>query len=236
MKTIDLIKDMFFPRTCAICGYDASEKYGMALCDDCGEKYESLKFEKCAHCGKISSLCRCEPTFSPAANVSFVHLIKYESDVSKQLIYFIKHKESTALRDFIASDMAEEAKKYFSGRTAVTYAPRSREAIKRYGFDQAREIAFTVSKKTGAEFCDMFVHTKNKTEQKTLGAAARSENAEKSYVLSDKANVDYDTLIIVDDVITTGSTVGKLVALLREYEIGNIVVLTAAKTPYHVSK
>ena len=229
MKIIDAFLNLIFPRTCVGCGANAEARFGYVLCRRCGEEYEKLKTEPCESCGLAQTKCRCRPTASGPARVKYVHLIKYDGDLSKKIIFALKKQNRAVLRRFLAKELAE-ALWSVKGKIDVSYAPRSPSSVREYGFDQSQLLAREVSKLVGGRFVGLFRHRRGGTEQKELGLSARASNAADSYELNDRAFFDADTLLIVDDVITSGNTTGVLCELAGIAGVENIVVLTVAKT------
>ena len=228
MKTVDAVLNLLFPRKCIGCGDGADAEYGYAFCKKCGRNIEVEMSEICPVCHMAQTECRCRPTIG-ADGAVYMHLIPYDSELSKKAVFSLKRKNLTAPRKFFAKRMAELASE--EGFSVVTFAPRSQSALREYGFDQSRMLAKEVARELRASLQTLFVHTKNGGEQKTLGLKERAENAGESYALRRDAKLCGETLIIVDDVITSGSTSSELCRLAKVAGAGKIVVLTAAKTP-----
>jgi len=229
MKIIDEFLNLIFPRTCVGCGANAEARFGYSLCRRCGEEYESLKVEICDGCGKAQTKCRCRPTAVASARVKYIHLIKYDGAFSKKLIFALKRQNRAVLRRYLAKELSN-ALDGANGKVDVSFAPRSASSVKKYGFDQSKLLAKEVSKNIGCGFVELFKHRRGGLEQKELGLDARAENAAESYVLNPRAATDCDTLIIVDDVITSGNTTGVLCELAAVAGAEDIIVLTVAKT------
>ena len=229
MKTIDHVLNLIFPRTCAVCGDAADARSDYALCIYCGNEFEILKSEICPSCLAPQMMCRCRPAFSGGKNVKYAHLIEYKSEFSKKLIFALKRKNSAPLRRFLASELSSLVK-VDKSETEIAFAPRRRASVREFGFDQSKELAAALSKKTGARLVKLFNHRRGGDEQKALGAYERRDNADDSYALSKSALLRGEKLIIVDDVITTGSTVRTLCELASLAGAEDITVLTVAKT------
>lgn len=229
MKTVDYVMNLIFPRTCAVCGDAADARFSYALCLGCGNEFEILKSDICPSCSSPQMMCRCRPVYDGGKNVRYYHLIEYKSDFSKKIIFALKRKNSAPLRRYLASELAALIKTR-GEKAEITYAPRSAAAVRQYGFDQSKELARALSKKTGARLLTLFRHRRGGTEQKELGMTARLDNAADSYILRGGVLLREDKLAIVDDVITTGSTVRTLCELATLAGAGDVIVLTVAKT------
>lgn len=233
---IDFILGFFAVRKCAVCGKVLSDEEENAFCSACGEKYEKLKTELCAICGRTPAYCRCSCAgiFHDIGSDKTLHLFFYDGDFSRSVIYALKNGGKKRLIDFLSCELAsliylskgsEDISSY-----AVTYVPRSRAGIRKYGFDQAKMMA----KRIAWELDIPLVCTLERigsSSQKAASAKERARLAEQSYVLAD-AEISGRKFIIVDDVITSGSTLRACISLLREAGAERIIAATAAKTQH----
>ena len=214
-----------------ICGTvlpDADQK--TPFCPKCFLEYEKLGRELCTKCGKKEKECRCVP-FSLRKQVSFsVHLFAYQSELSKTIIFALKRKNLSTLQNFLAAELAARLSSYDLSDYTVTYAPRKPKSVREYGFDQAEILAKGVAKQLSLPFDDIFQHAHFSALQKELNAKERAENAEKSYSLRSDVRPETKNLLIVDDVMTTGSTLATLVRLAKEAGYENVAVACLAKT------
>jgi predicted amidophosphoribosyltransferase len=117
-----------------------------------------------------------------------------------------------------------------------TYPPRRRSAVREDGFDQARRLAKALAVACDGDFAPLIRRTHRKSkEQKTLNAAEREVNATSSYILSDTAAeiVRDRTVVICDDLCTTGATLNRCAALLVESGARSVILCTVARTDSH---
>jgi len=108
--------------------------------------------------------------------------------------------------------------------------PLHKNRLKLRGFNQAAEIAQVVG-----DACDIKTNTracsrnKDTADQKSLPAHLRKDNVAQVFRLN--RNFNGYRIAIVDDVITTGSTVTALAELLRQKGASSIEVIALARTP-----
>lgn len=163
-----------------------------------------------------------------------LHLFEFDGELSRKVIYTLKHKNLAALQRFLARDLSTSALRVLGDSAqdfAVTYVPRKPKSVREYGFDQAKALCAFVAENLSLPMVALFRHARCSELQKNLGAAARSENAEKSYALLRGHRCERAGLLIVDDVMTTGSTMARLAALAVEAGYQKIGVLCVARTP-----
>jgi ComF family protein len=227
MKLINLI----FPKKCAFCGEFTG---GEVFCAVCEAKYEQMKRVPCKRCGEPHSLCRCRAEkLIGEKMVSARHLFAYGGDMAKALIYKLKRKNLASLQNFFAAELAGLIKgELRRGESyAVTFAPRAKKSVREYGFDQAELLARGVAKALELPLCEVFGReTGANTQQKTLDAKGREENAREAFFIYSESELAGKAVVIIDDVTTTGSTAGRLCALALEAGASRIIFVSVAKT------
>lgn len=92
----------------------------------------------------------------------------------------------------------------------LTHTPRLSKNVRGFGFDQSALLARETAEHLFLPYSALFCRNTGTTEQKQLTRGARMENAENAYRLRSGAaeRIAGRTVVIIDDVITTGSTVG----------------------------
>ena len=225
------ILNLIFPPKCVGCGEITD---GGVFCGICRSRYEQMKREHCRRCGAPHERCRCKGTMLAKSGgfVSERHLFAFDGELSRTVIYKFKRKNLGRLQKFLASECARLLRDEVRGgeSLAVIYPPRSESGVSKYGFDQARILAREVSRITGAPLEDIFYRGKSETEQKTLTAKEREENAREAYLLSEGADLTGKCAVIIDDVVTSGSTMARLASLAKTAGAERVIILSVAKT------
>ena len=177
--------------------------------------------------------------------VYFVHYRSgYENGVPERLIYHLKHRGDPRTFAFVAEGLVphlQEAIDTLPARNPkgeikpvlFTYPPRRRSAVNRDGFDQGERLAKSMAQACGGEFATLIKRTHRKTaEQKTLNADERVTNAASAYVLSPHATevVRGRTVIVCDDLCTTGETLNRCAELLARAGAKSVILCAVAQT------
>ncbi len=98
------------------------------------------------------------------------------------------------------------------------------------GFNQSNLIAKGIAKSTGIELVTNCIRkTKNTTTQSTLNGEERRKNVQNVYKLENAQILKNKKILVIDDVITTGSTLNSCCKVIREAEPAKIGVLVLAK-------
>jgi len=215
---------------CMICGEIDSSEEG-PFCKECFEKFSTLLSTPCPVCGGKREECEC-CELTGIKKVFF--LFWYYKDISSDMIIKVKYlgdkREISYLGYLIAETVKEEE---FSG---VCFVPRMKNNIKKLGFDQAKLLAESVAFHLGLPIVDCIGRKGRSAEQKKLSGADRRRNVKnKFFVDAEKLKFENgkipSKLLLIDDVVTTGSTVKECSYLLRKVGVKSVYVGAIAKTP-----
>ena len=233
-------RDLLFPPHCVGCDdlLPPFAKRATVFCPLCRTAWETAVTEAADHAAADASR-------------GLVYLVHYRpghaDGVPEKLIYHVKHQGDPRVFAFVAERLAPrllDAAATLPTRAPVgedkpllfTYPPRRPSAVREDGFDQAQRLAKALAAACEGDFAPLIRRTHRKTaEQKTLTAEERAVNATSSYILADTAAevVRDRTVVICDDLCTTGATLGRCAALLVEAEARSVILCTVARTDSH---
>ncbi len=167
---------------------------------------------------------------------SFSLFAFYEGDEFSKIIYNIKYGGMRKLAGYMGEILGLEFLKNFHGEDlkkyyCITPVPLHRSRFRERGFNQSELIGLGMSKITGIKICeDLLLRVKNTSSQTRLNKHSRKLNIENAFEI----NVKYQTeicgknIIILDDVITTGSTINEAVKILKQNGAGEIMCCSLA--------
>lgn len=99
----------------------------------------------------------------------------------------------------------------------ITWVPLSRKRFRKRGYDQARILAEYVAQEKNVRCVKTLNKTKNNPAQSGTGnAAARKANVSGVYKAIAFDEIKDKTVLIIDDVVTTGSTLSECARMLKE--------------------
>lgn len=241
-QSAKFLLDLLFPIECLGCGEEgiwfcqdclAALPFSQARhCPFCGGK--NSWGETCKTCRAHHALDGAI-TFIPYANPiiqKLIHAWKYQSakDLSAPLAQFISRglkiifnqlqDQSRALRSGLGQ--AELAAfpvmptLLLSGQTILLPVPLAAKRLKSRGFNQAEELAKNLAAAQGYNLDCLVQRTRHTAPQATLTGSDRLTNIKQAFALvKDAGSIANKNFLIVDDVITTGSTCEALARLLK---------------------
>ena len=229
-----LVLEIFYPRSCLHCGAAVEDSDYQFLCSACSRELFLSKPPSCSTCGypffgmlagpRICPHCtELDPLFEQGKTLflakgparSIIHALKYQSG-----FYVLED-----IKVMIAK--ISSYKDYFDGAILVP-VPLHPTKERERGFNQSLVIAKSLNDATMAKDLQNLLVRKVYTQTQTrLSRTARHQNVKNAFALaSDAVVIPNQTYILVDDVITTGSTFNACAAALREAGATQIKVAT----------
>ncbi len=260
MNIFTIIRRLLFVPICASCGERLSpfpDKRIVAhkrvcLCHSCYKKWVDATGVLCSRCAMPAYKCKCVPKMLNKDFTNIPSLFFYEPEsenVQNKIIYSLKRIRNKELTEFLAFELYPhivdeiENKNISRDSLVFTWIPRRKQSISKYGFDQGRELATALAQIFGKKAYPIFLRKGGK-EQKLLDVEERKSNLERSVILNrnllgfpitenrDDISLilENKNIVIIDDVITTGSSMKRAVDLLRTVCNGEIILSSVSKT------
>ena len=235
------IRRIFLVHKCVGCRKILDHKhFDDAFCPSCRELYLGARMEICPECSLEAEKCRCVPKLLEKDKILSLRRLFFYSksksgEVQNRLIYYLKRNKSRRVSRSMARDLlpmiyAELAKFEIDDIPLVVAIPRSRGALYEYGFDQADMLCRALAEQSTLEYCAALKRRHGGRAQKSLTAGERRKNI-RNLLYADSAICDKikgRTVILVDDVVTTGASMSACVHILRECGAKNIICIAVA--------
>lgn len=219
-----------FPRRCDLCG----EVVGLDVprCDSC-KNAKRVTGEICKKCGNPKQCCDCSDKSKKPEYKAVVAPYLYEGNLVKA-VYHFKFSGFKELSEGMSLEMAKTVKSYYSNIDFdfITFVPLSKKSYRKRGYNQAQLLAESLSQKLDIECVptlEKIFETKN---QRSQTARQRRANLRGVFDLMENADVNSKTILLVDDVKTTGSTLNECSAVLNAYGADKIYACTFLMTSY----
>ncbi|MBR2461378.1 MAG: hypothetical protein IKB34_09145, partial [Clostridia bacterium] len=218
MLTLKFLRAMFTVPQCIVCGKQGVG-IDLPMCEACQRRYLTEKAKSCTLCGFPHIVCRCGVNVSGRFYTVY-HAVPYDPKTYGAVSRIVFNAKDIYLRDNF-DFIARECFRVLNQRTSpgvdwiITWIPRRKSSVKKHGHDQSREIAKRVARLLGCRIKCLFSNH-GESEQKSQNFEGRLRNAFASYRLRKGAEntVSGRTVVVIDDLITTGATQHAAIALL----------------------
>lgn len=222
--------DLLLPWRCAGCG-----RAGSPLCDSCAQRVEPMPASCCPRCGNGLDPPRLCPVCHALGDdpLSFARSAAVHSGVMRVAIHRLKYEGETALapllaRYLVAALAAPEWREWRAAAIVATPVPLHPRRETERGYNQAALLAQGLCRATGLPFAPHLLERERETRpQVGLNAADRRRNVHASFLASPAAAGL--SLLLVDDVFTTGATLRDCARAAREAGAVAVCALTLAR-------
>jgi competence protein ComFC len=154
----------------------------------------------------------------------------YESPI-KSLIKHAKYDRKLYILEAFAKEMSFLYFKSYFNADYLCYIPMTEKAFKKRGYNQSEILAKFISERINVEVANVLSKVKETNRQAKLGRADRLKNLEDAFKVTDKKLVKDKTLVIIDDVTTTGATAENVAKKLKNAGAKAVYLLSVASVP-----
>lgn len=216
MKTIlHQILNLIYPQTCGICEKISQEP----ICKKCQTKLDDLFI------GKLNN-------YSDKYFTRHMYIFEYKGIIREKIIQY-KFSDKAYLSDMFANFIIKNKKIYgfLKNYDIIIPVPISKNRKKQRGYNQTELIAKKIANNIENISLENKVLKKVKdiVPQSTLTQAERIENVKNAYTIINKEKIQGKSIVLLDDVFTTGSTLNECSRILEKANAKNIDILTIAK-------
>jgi competence protein ComFC len=231
------LEKFIFPPFCPICDNELVRTE--IICQRCFDKIYFVSRKKCRICGKpIKSGKICRDCHGQKPYFDFViscgSYVPPLSDIIK--IYKYRNRPSLSVR------LARKLYANYSSRSDagnidyLTWVPMKKSEIRERGYNQSRLLAHEFSKISSLKSINLLRKTANIPSQTTLPYEKRLDNVKGAYKTREKTLKNFNGnldkgIILIDDVLTTGSTLNECAHQLKKAGFRQVVGLVLATSP-----
>lgn len=210
---IKCIEELFFPSVCFLCGNHISGNQKV-VCRTCWfdlPEYGSVKPDK----------------FLPKIYSNLNILFRFDSNAG-QLIHLLKYERRLSLAPYFAQALFRRFPGLVSGEYHyLSPVPLYKVHQRERGYNQCELVCRELSSLTGISLnMESLVRIKNTRSQTNLNRQQRQDNVKNAFV--SKNSVRDKKILLLDDVITTGSTLNACATALLKAGAGQVDVVVLA--------
>lgn len=231
------VLDILFPAYCLVC-----EKEGLWLCNQCAKKVKILDQLACPQCekeitvgGKLCQRCRCEKKLPLNALISSVN---YDAPAIKKLIYGFKYRYLADAAGILSFFMVKALLFHDCPLPSIIVpVPLHPRRLRWRGFNQARLLAENISQNLAPPLkipvLDILERKKyNKPQMELRNYQDRLGNVRNLFQIKSGANlnpVKNKTILLIDDIATTGATLEECAKVLKDTGARKIVAAVVTR-------
>jgi len=205
--------NIIYPLECELCSKALDPYQNFHICPDCRHNLMEQYFHKRHEKKNIYSM------------------FKYDGKI-KELLHDFKYKN----KPYLAYDFAYMLTWFIKKITKidkielVTCVPLHSVKLKERFYNQSALVAKFVAKNLEIKFSsDVLIKTKATQSQVKLPRIKRFTNIQGTFK-ADSSKVDEKTILLIDDIITTSSTINECIKKLKEADASEVIAVSIAGT------
>ncbi|MDE5802888.1 MAG: ComF family protein [Lachnospiraceae bacterium] len=236
MKKKDIIMKMakeavslLFPPRCPVCDEAVRRRDGQ-ICRDCRSRLKMVEEPFCLSCGRPLPEEK-EQYCADCASKKHKYIrgrALYEYESAAESIYRFKYGGRREYAEFFGREMAEKLEGYIrkASPDALVPVPLSRKRFGRRGYNQAQLLAEVMGEELGIPvYTHLAARVRDTLPQKELNAQERQNNLKRAFKIIEN-DVKLNTIIIIDDIYTTGSTIDALAEVFQQSGVEKVYFVT----------
>lgn len=204
------VLNLFAPYECLIC-----KQEGDILCETClPHVLDSQAIpSRCFRCQKLTdnhaTCVSCRRVFP----LQHVWVGTPYDNTAKQLISILKFQPDRTAAPLIAGWLAQAMSHNI--HDIITYVPTSRQRVRERGFDHAQQLARHIAPQLTGTYKPLLIRNGSKRQ---VGARRqeRLKQVEGCYMMRPDQTVAGSRVLVVDDIVTTGATLGEIARVLKK--------------------
>lgn len=233
-STLTKIHTAMFPTDicCIFCNKDLEFESDLPICDNCFKSLPLNNKTICLKCGKprFSSVClTClytkhefekarAPFIYEGIIIGIIHKFKFGDGK-----YLAKPLAKFMYNEFIQSDFKVDA---------ILAVPIHKDTMKKRHFNQAHELLLHLNTYLNlTDISNCIIKQNHTKEQARLSFNDREHNLDNAFKIIDKSKLKDKSILLIDDIFTTGNTCNTISKLLIKHGAKKVYVLTLAHTP-----
>lgn len=223
------LEELLFPTkyTCLACRREIPE--GKILCESCRKDFAMIKASAaCKRCGCpiFGEGDYCNDCKNKKVDFLKNYAVFPFQGAVRTMIHNLKFNGGKYLADFLGECLARKFSDIEEDIDLITFVPMLQKDERKRGYNQSKLLAEKLAKITNVEFVDVLEKTKSTKKQVGLNFKDRQENLKGCF--KPTAKLIGKTVLVVDDVCTTGATLSEVARTLKKAGAGEVVTLTVA--------
>ncbi|MBU1355165.1 MAG: ComF family protein [Candidatus Edwardsbacteria bacterium] len=230
------LANFVFPPFCSHCHLRAPEGLAGGICQDCWSTVKIWKNGQCQRCGQPAAEAEslCQHCLIPDWGCNDIKTLgPFEAPLS-DAVHMLKYSDAKSVSRRLGAMMAKcvVSDQRYNKADLVLAVPLHKARKRERGYNQAQLLAEQLGKSLGIPSPEGLVtrarHTRSQT---TLNKEQRLRNVEGIFAVHNPDRIKDRSIILVDDVLTTGATIGSCGQSLLLAGAREVLAMTAAAAP-----
>ena len=213
----------FFPNKCTFCDQIIG-LYGHC-CEECAKKLPYAEKNICPMCGLKNCACARQGAFYDKIISPFYYLEPIRGSIHR-----FKFKSARSYAKTYAEYIYDRivGTNDFKNADVITFVPLVKRDKNKRGYNQSELIAKELSSLMNIPAKPLLRKIRRTQKQHDLNAAQRKENLIGAFEVVSEENVRGETVLLCDDVITTGSTLNETSKMLKNAGAESVICCVVA--------
>lgn len=209
---LDGLLELLFPTRCVFCRRLSGR--GEPVCKACRERYPDVPpAQRVRHLAGLDCLAP----------------LWYTGRVRDALLRY-KFRDRSGYAPVFGNFMRKCLDENRISCDSITWVPLNRRRLRQRGYDQARLLAEDLSRRLSVPCLPTLQKIRNNPRQSAAGnAEKRRRNVKGVYAALPEADPGGKTILLVDDIVTTGATLSEAASVLRKAGAASVIGLTLAR-------
>ncbi len=209
------ILEVLFPRRCFFCGKSLRQEE--IICAECenNPQIQPKLYQKWLNKKEKNAVLSVAPYLYEGELRRAIHALKFYG--RKDLAFFFGKQMAWTVNHVLPSEAAD----------VITCVPMSSKKKRERGYNQAELLAQSVSRELKIPYYPLLEKFRKNESQHNLNMEERKENVQGVYRIYDAKRTIGKHVLLVDDVVTTGSTCAECAQVLLEAGAVKVVCVSA---------
>lgn len=207
-----------YPQSCLICENPLAETE-RHVCGRCWRNFDRFEPEK-------------QQLDVPENITRIFSLWPFDESIQK-IVHEVKYRRMVSLGTRVGQELGDCLREDldFAGADFIVPVPLHKTRLRERGYNQSLVIAGPIAESLGLDLRpELLIRARPTKSQTKLNAEERSRNLHGAFEVTNSEVVQNKTVILVDDVATTGATLAECARVLQVSGVPKVLAITAART------
>ena len=220
---------------CIYCNKELDKPQKYCLCDNCFAKLKFNNQSTCSNCGVaiFGYADKCPRCLVNKYKFEKAYSVFIYDGIMKNLVKKFKFSSAKYIGEYLSLFLYEKYLQLNINCDLIIPVPVHKKTLNKRGFNQAEELCYCFKDSKEVRI-DILFKEKLTKEQARLNFNERKKNLTDTFIVKNSEQIKDKTILLIDDVYTTGSTANECCKILKENGAKKIYVLTLCSTSYNL--